>query len=83
MIYNKKNIQWSYEQALSVLIRGPGPSSTPVRSVHHLLYCGNKLTVMFVNTELKERYRTHTTEMWARNDCISVFNEVWSHMINI
>ena len=72
---------------LSVLIRGLGPSSKPnqVCSVLWLVYYGNKLMMMLVNTKLKERgtTHTHTNEMWASNDCISVFNEVPSHMINI
>lgn len=81
MIHYQENSQWSPKQALSVLIRGLGPSSTPdpVSSVHWLMNCGNKLPAMFVNLSAA----AHTAEMWASNDCISVCNEVWSSMINI
>lgn len=64
MIHKKKTVsQWSYEQALSVLIRGLGPSSTPDllnSSVHWPVYYGNKLMTMFVNTKLKECHTAHT-----------------------
>lgn len=85
MIHNKKNSQWSYEQALSVLIKGLRPSSTLdlVSSVLWPVYYGNKLILIYVTTKLKECHSPHATAMWASNDCISVFNEVWSHMINI